>query len=213
MSKINYEIEIIDDFLNKDDLNELSNLNLSKESNEEFKTFHNKINNQGIIESTINQDLVKRIHKNYFDKTMNILKRISPKKFNLYEYSDLTIVITDKNSKYPIHDDIPNKLLSGVIYLSPEKNAGTIFYSDKKGSNKTNVDWKINRAVFFSRIERETWHSYEGDGLNDRITLIYNLMTNKIEDVYKAENKNYLLGNLRQKINFYSLRFLKKLFK
>jgi hypothetical protein len=212
MNKINYQIEIVDDFLNKDDFNELCNLNLSKEFKEDFKVYHNKINDEGIIESTINQDLLKRIHKNYFDKAMNILGRISPKKVNLYEYSDFTIIITKKNSKFLIHDDTPNKLLSGVIYLSPKKNAGTIFYSDKKGSNKTNINWKTNRAVYFSRIERETWHSYEGDGLNDRIVLVYNLMTNKIKDVYKAEKKSYLLGNLRYKINPYLFQIFKKTF-
>ena len=212
MNKINYQIEVVDDFLNKDDFNELCNLNLDKEFNEDFKVYHNKINHEGIIESTINEDLLKRIHKNYFDKAMNILRRISPKKFNLYEYSDFTIIITKKNSKFPIHDDTPNKLLSGVIYLSPEKNTGTIFYSDKKGSNKTNINWKTNRAVFFSRVERETWHSYEGDGLNDRIALVYNLMTNKIKDVYKAEKKSYLLGNLRYKINPYLFQIFKKTF-
>ena len=49
------------------------------------------------------------------------------------------------------------------------------------------VGWKINRAVFFSRVERETWHSYKGDGQSNRIVLVYNLMTNRIKDVYKAE--------------------------
>ena len=212
MSKINYPIEIVDDFLNKEDFNELCKLDLNKEFNKDFKVYHNKINDNGIIESTINKDLLKRIHKNHFNKAMNILKKLNPKKCDLYEHSDLTIVITDKKSKFPIHDDTPNKLLSGVIYLSPEKNIGTIFYSDQKGSNKTNLKWKKNRGVFFSRIERETWHSYEGDGLSDRIVLVYNLMTNKIKDVYKTEKKSYLLGNLRYKINPYLFQIFKKTF-
>ena len=42
---------------------------------------------------------------------------------------------------------------------------------------KTEVDWRLNRAVFFSRKERETWHSYQGDNKNDRIALVFNLMT------------------------------------
>ena len=75
---------------------------------------------------------------------------------------------------------------------------------------KTNINWKTNRAVFFSRVERETWHSYEGDGLNDRIALVYNLMTRRIKDVFKVENKNFIIGNLRYKINPYIYRFFKK---
>ena len=62
---------------------------------------------------------------------------------------------------------------------------------------------------FFSRKERETWHSYEGDGKSDRIALIYNLMTNKIKDVYKIEKKNYFLGNMRYKINPYLYEYFK----
>ena len=30
----------------------------------------------------------------------------------------------------------PSKLLSGVIYINPEKNKGTIFYDNKKGDGK-----------------------------------------------------------------------------
>lgn len=209
MTKLNYQIEVIDNFLDEIDFKDLCNLNLGKEESRDFKIYHNKINNDGIIESSINRDLLKRIHKNYFDKAMSILKKLNPEKLKLYEYSDFTIIITDKNSKFPIHDDIPGKLLSGVIYLSPNNNTGTIFYSDKNGSNKTIIEWKTNRAVFFSRIEKETWHSYEGDGINERIALVYNLMTSRIKEVYKAENKSYLLGNLRQKVNPYLFRAFK----
>ena len=94
------------------------------------------------------------IHKNYHPLTMNILKEICPEKVKLYDYSDFTIVVTSKNTKFPIHDDTPNKLLSGVIYLTPEENSGTIFYSSKKGENKKEIEWKQNRAVFFSRKEK-----------------------------------------------------------
>ena len=51
------------------------------------------------------------------------------------------------------------------------------FYDTKNGKGKRTVDWKVNRAVFFSRIERKTWHSYAGDERNNRIVLVYNLMT------------------------------------
>ena len=85
---------------------------------------------------------MQRIHKNYFLKSLDILKELSPEKVNLYEFSDYTIIKTNKNKKFPIHDDTPNKLLSGVIYLYPEDNTGTIFYNDKKGSDKTVVEWK-----------------------------------------------------------------------
>ena len=210
MKNLEYKIKVIDDFLKKDDFEALCGLNLESNNENEFKVYHNKINNNQIIYSTINQDLLKKIHNNYFTKATNILKEICPEKLSLYDYSDFTVIVTKKNSKFPIHDDTPDKLLSGVIYLYPENNSGTFFYSDKKGSNKTSIEWKPNRAVFFSRKEKETWHSYEGNGTNQRVVLVYNLMTNRIKEVFKIENKNYLIGNFRFKINPYLFKYFKK---
>lgn len=210
MQKLNYKIKVVDNFLNEEDFIDLCNLHLDMNFNDEFKVYHNEINNEKIINSSIDEKILRRIHNNYFSKAINLLKEISPEKVNLYDYSDFTIIITKKNSKFPIHDDTPNKLLSGVIYLYPEKNSGTIFYSDKKGSNKTLIEWKPNRAVFFSRKEKETWHSYEGDKINNRIVLVYNLMTHRLKDVYKVEKKNYFFGNLRFKINPYLFKYFKK---
>ena len=208
-NSLNYKLKIVDNFLDDDDYHELCNLNIEKNIEENFSVYHNEINDRGIIKSVINNDLLKKIHRNCHPKAIQILKEICPEKLKLYEYSDFTIIVTSKNSKFPIHDDTPNKLLSGVVYLSPENNSGTIFYNNKKGEGKNIVDWKTNRAVFFSRREKETWHSYEGDKKNNRIALVYNLMTNKIKDVYKIENKNYLLGNFRFKINPYLYKYFR----
>ena len=210
MQKLNYKIKVVDNFLNEEDFIDLCNLHLDMNFNDEFKVYHNEINNEKIINSSIDEKILRKIHNNYFSKAINILKEISPEKVNLYDYSDFTIIITKKDSKFPIHDDTPNKLLSGVVYLYPEKNSGTIFYSDKKGSNKTSIEWKPNRAVFFSRKEKETWHSYEGDKINNRIALVYNLMTHRLKDVYKVEKKNYFFGNFRFRINPYLFKYFKK---
>jgi hypothetical protein len=94
--------------------------------------------------------------------------------------------------------------------LYPKKNNGTIFSNDKKKSlDNTIVEWKQNRAVFFSRKERETWHTYKGDGINNRVVLVYNLCTKRLKDVYKIEKKNYMWGSLRYKINPYLFRFFR----
>ena len=203
-NKIKFNIKIVDNFLNEKDFNEISSLDIFKNVKKEkdgIAVFHNEVNDYGIIKSVLSKDLILNIHKTYHKKAIEILKEICPEKVSLYEYSDFTVIVTDKNSKFPIHDDTPDKLLSGVIYLAPNRNSGTIFYNNKKGKDKTVVDWKINRAVFFSRKERETWHSYEGDRHNDRIALVYNLKTTKIKDVYEIEKKNYFLGNLRWRLN------------
>ena len=206
---LNYKIKVIDNFLNKNDFYDLCNLNIDKNISDNFKIYHNEVNNYGIIKSIIDKNLLLRLHKNYHNKALEILNELSPEKLDLYEYSDFTIIITNKDSQFPIHDDTPNKLLSGVVYLSPENNSGTVFYTNKKGDNRTSIKWNCNKAVFFSRQEKETWHSYKGDGMNNRIALVYNLMTTDIKKVFEIEKKNYLLGNFRYRINPYFYKYFR----
>ena len=209
---MNCKTKIIDNFFNIDDFDIINNIKLDVIRNNSIKMYHNTIDKKNIIQSEaakscISENIIQLIHKKYHQKVFKILEELNLKKSKLYDYTDLTIIKTGKNYKFPIHDDTPNKLLSGVIYLYPKINTGTIFYENKKGNIKETILWKKNRAVFFSREERETWHSYEGDGKSDRIALVYNLMTNRIKDVYKIEKKNYLLGNFRQKINPYIFKY------
>ena len=209
---LNFEIKIIDNFLNDDDFQDLSNYAKNLASNDNIKVFHNEIDKKNnVIKSSIKEDILKRINKNYLPKAINILEKLNNDKLKLFSYSDFTIIKTNKNTKFPIHDDAPNKLLSGVIFLYPKENQGTIFYNNKSGDGKTEVDWRLNRAVFFSRKERETWHSYQGDNKNDRIALVFNLMTldKNIKEVCKIEKKNYFMCLLRFKINPYLYRFFK----
>ena len=200
-------IKVIDNFLDLEDLNKLIS-SINQENTNEIKVFHNKINSKyEIMESSLNQDFIKNLQKKYFPRALKILQELSPEKVKLYDFSDFTLIITDKNKKFPIHDDTPDKLLSGVIYLHPEKNSGTKFFDNRKGDNERSIDWKINRGVFFSRLERRSWHSYESNGDTNRITLVFNLKTNNIRQVYKIENKNYFIGNLRYKLNPFIHRF------
>ena len=203
-------LKILDNFLEKQDLEDILSIRLKKITKNEIRVHHNSIDkNNNIKADCIEPEVLRRLQKNYHDKAMNLLKNLSPLKAKLYDYSEFHIIETGADYQFPIHDDTPNKLLSGVIYISPEKNSGTIFYENKKGDGKQIVGWKVNRAVFFSRIEKETWHSYKGNGKSNRIALVYNLMTNKIKEVYNIEQKSYLLGQLRYKLNPYIYRFFK----
>ena len=207
---INYNIKIFDDFLEPEDFKEISAYakNLNNERN--IHVFHNEIDLKNkIINASIDKKFLVRLNERYLKKAINILKELNEEKVNLIDYCDFTIVKTKKNKKFPIHDDTFNKLLSGVIYLYPEKNVGTFFYNTKSGKDKYIIKWKVNRAVFFSRKERETWHSYEADDANDRITLIFNLMTKEenFKKVLEVEKKNYLISKLRHKVNPYLYRF------
>ena len=82
-------------------------------------------------------------------------------------------------------------------------------YENKKGHGKKIIEWKQNRNLIFSRIERKTWHSFESDGVSDRVALVYNLMTTQIKKVYKIEKKSYLIGKFRWKINPYLYNYFK----
>jgi hypothetical protein len=203
-------LDIIENFLDSDDLRYLSSIDTKSVESDELKTYQNTIYKDHIIQNDcIDEKKLRALNHRYHNTAINLLKKLNPEKAKLYEYSEFSIIETGSNYKFPIHDDTPNKLLSGVVYLRPEKNAGTFFYKNKFGKDKNEIEWKINKAVFFSRSERQTWHSYEGDGNSNRIVLVYNLMTKKIKDVYKIEGKNYFFGQFRYKINYYLYKFLK----
>ncbi len=66
----------------------------------------------------------------------------------------------DKTYEYPIHDEHPDKLLSIVVYISPNQGSGTqIYREDKTFFNEP--EWKPNRAFIFSGIKGKTWHGYK----------------------------------------------------
>jgi len=196
-------------FLSNKIFKKIISLKLSKIDKNSIKVYPNIINNKKIIfNSCIQSKFLIELNKKYHPTAIKILKKISPKKVHLYDYSVFNIIETGSNYKFPMHDDTPNKLLSGVIYLYPKRNTGTIFYDQNKNKRKI-INWEPNKAVFFSREEKKTWHSYEGDGKNNRVVLVYNLMSDRIKEVYKIENKNYFVGLLRYKINPILYKYLK----
>ena len=99
--------------------------------------------------SCLSESLIKSLHNEYTNIGVKILEELSPKKIELFDYSEFSIIETGKDYSFPIHRDIPTKLLSGVIYLTPQKNNGTYIYDDKNGKNKKEIEWKQNRAFFF----------------------------------------------------------------
>ena len=207
---LNKDIKIIDNFFDRDDFKELTSFEFGNVKKKDIRVFHNTISKQKIVKNDfLKKELINRIHQKYHKKVFKILEELSPEKSKLYDYTDLVLIETGSEYKYPIHDDTPNKLLSGVIYINPKKNAGTSFYDSRFGKNKKTIEWKKNRAVFFSRKEFETWHSYEGNGIDNRVALVYNLNTYKIKEVYRIENKNYILGKLRHKLNPYLYEFFR----
>ena len=143
-------IKIIENFLTTDDLYELCSLQLKDTGRNSVNVYHNEINALNEIKNDcIKKETLERLHKNYHSKAIEILQELNPLKVQLYDYSEFHIIETGADFKFPIHDDTPNKLLSGVIYLKPNNNNGTIFYKNKRGEGKTEIEWKVNKAVFF----------------------------------------------------------------
>lgn len=204
---------ILDNFLDDSLFNYLSSLKLKKVEPNEVFSYHNKIDKNGKINTTcIDPKILKDLQNSCHKTAVKILNELAPQKTNLYEYSDFNIIETGKDYVFPIHRDHVNKLLSGVVYLKPEKNTGTIIYKNQKGENSNEIEWRKNRALFFSRTEKYSWHNYKGDGKNNRIVLVYNLMTTKTKEVCKLEGINYNLIKFREFINPYIYRIFKKVF-
>lgn len=114
------------------------------------------------------------IYNKYQVEMLGMLSELAPEKVLKLQFTELNLVSTGKNYVYPIHNDTYDKLLSVVIYIAPELNTGTILYDTATGDNSREVEWKRNRAFAFSRTE-ETWHSYQSNGITNRVALVYNL--------------------------------------
>ena len=74
--------------------------------------------------------------------------------------------------KFYIHQEGIEKIWSSVTYITPEKNVGTKMYSaqDEK-SFVTEAKWIPNSTFIFCGQRGKTWHSYESDQTEQRITL------------------------------------------
>lgn len=203
--------EIIDNFLKPTHFDKLNNLKLKKIDNHELNIYSNKIYKNGKIECTcLEDDFIKELFQNYHEKCFALLQKLNKDKATLWDYSEFHIIETGANYKYPIHRDSPFKILSGVIYISPEINKGTLIYADRYGKDEKEIEWKQNRGFFFSRNEHNSYHSYRGNGTSHRRALVLNLMTNNLKEVCKIENVNFLKIKLREFINPYLYRIFKK---
>ena len=67
------KLKIVDNFLSAEDFQKLINLNIDKNIKKEFNIFHNEINENGIITSTIDVNIIENLHKNYHSSALNIL--------------------------------------------------------------------------------------------------------------------------------------------
>ena len=87
------KVKIVDNFLSEKDFNELLSLKIEKILQKKFNIYHNEIDDEGVISSTIDKKLIERLHKTYHAKAISILSEINKDKvelrlFRFYYYNN-----------------------------------------------------------------------------------------------------------------------------
>ena len=181
---------VIDNFFTQSEFDQLeaNTKNLSYETDEVEVLETKVLKNGSAYGAGLEQSFAQKLDQKYRSHLIQLLEILAPKKVKCFDHSDFHLVRTPANREFKIHDDTPDKLLSTVIYISPENNHGTFVHSTKDDqTGGIEVPWKKNRAFIFSRKEKTTWHSYKSNTTNDRVCLVYNLKSNKISNVYFSE--------------------------
>ena len=89
--------------------------------------------------------------------------------------------------KFYIHQEGLEKIWSSVTYITPEKNVGTKMYTEQKEDTFVKeAEWKPNSTFIFCGQQGKTWHSYESDQTEQRITLNLFLMKDSKHCFYRG---------------------------
>ena len=164
-------------FLDEDELTEAKTLLDSVEMNSSEVITTNKLKKANPFNKDFDAFCLK-IEKKYEPFMKNVLKELAPHKVNIPSKLNCSLSILPPNSKYEIHEDKLEKVLSGVIYLSKKKNIGTLLHNSKSDSKPYEINYEENKNFIFSRKHNSSWHSYKSNE-NKRYTMIINLMTDQ----------------------------------
>ena len=188
MYKWNAEYRIIDDFLEPEDFEKCKSYFANDFDGQEVivegqtYNFANRaavneihIDKENKIEGfDVSDPYVLELFIKYKDKVFDLMKELAPEKLDDYKTSVIEFVETPKGYEHELHCDHINKLLSIVIYISPDKNTGTILYKDKNGLDPYPLDWRPNRAFVFSRND-DSWHNFKNNHDHIRNTITWSL--------------------------------------
>lgn len=162
-----WNYEVIDDYLDKETFNKLNN-EIKDVIPEDGKIYRKWLDYDPTpqIETLVKKYAVRRYYGPY-------------KKF-------IHFAVTPAEFVHPEHDEAEFKIMSAIVYLSPEKNIGTtlVDYTRPPYPEKITVDWKPNRLMNFCGLTQRTWHYYESTDV--RYTYNYFLV-----DPDKIENEEY----------------------
>lgn len=114
----------------------------------------------GIDTETLN--LISKVTDDFLKLSTSIFAQFPDHRKTNVELRTKPVFILDKpGNKYPIHDDIFNKIITFVTYMHPTENFGTSLHKENSDESliKT-VEWKQNRSLLFCPQTDITWHSY-----------------------------------------------------
>ena len=63
INNLNFKLKIVDNFLTVDDYRKLCHIKIDKDIKKGFQVLHNEIDNNGVIKSDIDEELLKTIYK------------------------------------------------------------------------------------------------------------------------------------------------------
>ena len=125
-------------------------------------------------------DQIHDISKNLLDNAKELCNQYPNHRW----FNDLAvnchISVTPPLPYFYIHMEGLEKIWSSVTYITPEINVGTKMYThqDEKAFVKE-AEWKPNNTFIFCGQQNKTWHSYESDQTQQRITLNLFLVNGK----------------------------------
>ena len=165
---------VIDNFLSEEHLKGCIDIFDRMPRDYDWNCCENFIPREGKIE--VQDHFVLDLYNTYNPILLEMLQGFAPEKEKYITGSQIDFVNTTPGKEWDIHHDLEDKLLSVVVYIGPKKNTGTILYSSEEGDNPHEIEWKVNRCLAFSRTD-DTWHNYKNVHEEDRLTLIYNLVS------------------------------------
>tara|TARA_Y100000768_G_scaffold167026_1_gene125063 strand:- start:4704 stop:5300 length:597 start_codon:yes stop_codon:yes gene_type:complete len=165
-----WQYGIVDNFLSPERFKIINDL--AKIESEKFKTVGSNTP-RGKYVRYVKDDLIPEINK-------DIMNFQYHKKYDkLVKLNHWAIMAP--NTEYPCHIDNISRIHTSILYVSPEKNVGTILCDnpstnddgnsngpDQSSKKEVQVDWKPNR-LFAHNPRPKTWHRYVSS--NERIVI------------------------------------------
>lgn len=160
---------VSDNFLDTDDLDYFTKLAASYDVPEPETR---RVIRQGIVEVIDTDYYCDKYRKVLHDIYSDLNGTASPK-FKV----TMSLTLTGNGYVHKPHVDASHKLLSTVVYLSPENETGTYYDEDESVDwSSPEVPWKVNRAFSFSAKQGVTWHRFRSIS-EKRVTINFHLTT------------------------------------